>query len=100
MVFYFTSNVVQPPVKIFMGLDKYESKYSQGVFHESKISLFWQILDEELIKWGFPEDVWFHVDNVSSAHVYLRLQKGETLDDIHHDVLVRMIRISSRWVLL
>jgi len=45
-------------------------------------------LDEELIKWGFPEDVWFHVDNVSSAHVYLRLQKGQTLDDIHHDVLV------------
>jgi hypothetical protein len=41
--------------------------------------------DEELIKWGFPEDVWFHVDNVSSAHVYLRLQKGQTLDDIHHD---------------
>lgn len=45
-------------------------------------------VDEELIKWGFPEDVWFHVDNVSSAHVYLRLQKGQTLDDIHHDVLV------------
>lgn len=44
--------------------------------------------DEDLIKWGFPEDVWFHVDNVSSAHVYLRLQKGQTLDDIHHDVLV------------
>lgn len=32
--------------------------------------------------------MWFHVDNVSSAHVYLRLQKGQTLDDIHHDVLV------------
>ena len=46
------------------------------------------LLDEDLIKWGFPEDVWFHVDNVSSAHVYLRLQKGQTLDDIHHDVLV------------
>lgn len=45
-------------------------------------------LDEHLIKFGWPEDVWFHVDNVSSAHVYLRLQKGQTLDDIHHDVLV------------
>lgn len=31
------------------------------------------ILDEDLIKWGWPEDVWFHVDKVSSAHVYLRL---------------------------
>ena len=35
------------------------------------------ILDEELIKWGWPEDVWFHVDKVSSAHVYLRLHPGE-----------------------
>lgn len=32
------------------------------------------ITDEDLIKWGWPEDVWFHVDKVSSAHVYLRLQ--------------------------
>lgn len=31
-------------------------------------------IDEHLIKWGWPEDVWFHVDKVSSAHVYLRLQ--------------------------
>lgn len=31
--------------------------------------------DEELIKWGWPEDVWFHVDKLSSAHVYLRLNK-------------------------
>lgn len=28
------------------------------------------------------------MDNVSSAHVYLRLQKGQTLDDIQNDVLV------------
>lgn len=27
MVFYFTSNVVQPPVKLFMGIDKYESEF-------------------------------------------------------------------------
>lgn len=32
------------------------------------------VADEDLIKWGWPEDVWFHVDKVSSAHVYLRLQ--------------------------
>lgn len=49
---------------------------------------FPQLLDEDLIKWGWPEDVWFHVDNVSSAHVYLRLQKNQTLDDIHQDVLI------------
>lgn len=26
MVFFFTSDVVSPPVKLFMGLDKYESE--------------------------------------------------------------------------
>uniref|UniRef100_A0A182P903 Coiled-coil domain-containing protein 25 n=1 Tax=Anopheles epiroticus TaxID=199890 RepID=A0A182P903_9DIPT len=67
MVFYFTSNVVQPPVTLFMGLDKYEN--------------------EDLIRWGWPEDVWFHVNKVSSAHVYLRLQPGQTLDDIPSSVL-------------
>lgn len=29
--------------------------------------------DEDLIAHGWPEDVWFHVDNLSSAHIYLRL---------------------------
>nr|XP_058963874.1 coiled-coil domain-containing protein 25-like [Pocillopora verrucosa] len=67
MVLYFQSNVVSPPYTIYMGADKHEN--------------------EELIKWGFPEDVWFHVDKLSSAHVYLRLQKGETLDDIPMTVL-------------
>ncbi|KAH9799728.1 NFACT-R 1 domain-containing protein [Citrus sinensis] len=50
-----------------MGLDKYEN--------------------EELIKYGFPEDIWFHVDKMSSAHVYLRLHKGQTIDDISEGVL-------------
>ena len=31
--------------------------------------------DEELIRWMWPEDVWFHVDKLSSAHVYLRLKE-------------------------
>jgi len=67
MVLYFTSNVVSPPVTLFMGADKFEN--------------------EELIKWGWPEDVWFHVDKLSSAHVYLRLKQGETIDDIPSAVL-------------
>ncbi|XP_015596581.1 coiled-coil domain-containing protein 25 isoform X2 [Cephus cinctus] len=50
-----------------MGVDKYEN--------------------ENLIKWGWPEDVWFHVDKYSSAHVYLRLQHGQTIDDIPSTVL-------------
>lgn len=62
MVYYFTSNVVDPPVTLFMGRDKHEN--------------------EELIRWGWPEDVWFHVDKLSSAHVYLRLKQGQTIEDV------------------
>jgi len=40
-----------------------------------------------LIKYGFTEDLWFHVDKFSSAHVYLRLKEGETMDDISEGVL-------------
>jgi len=32
--------------------------------------------NEELLKYGWPEDIWFHVDKLSSAHVYLRLPVG------------------------
>ncbi|XP_072045611.1 coiled-coil domain-containing protein 25-like [Amphiura filiformis] len=68
MVFYFTSAVVPgTPYKIYMGEDKHEN--------------------EDLIKYGFPEDIWFHVDKLSSAHVYLRLPKGSTIDDIPQAVL-------------
>ncbi|XP_063090986.1 coiled-coil domain-containing protein 25 isoform X2 [Cavia porcellus] len=35
--------------------------------------------DEDLIKYGWPEDIWFHVDKISSAHVYLRLHKVNAL---------------------
>ncbi|XP_066468098.1 coiled-coil domain-containing protein 25 isoform X1 [Tiliqua scincoides] len=68
MVFYFTSNVVSSPYSIYMGKDKYEN--------------------EDLIKYGWPEDIWFHVDKLSSAHVYLRLHKGQTMDDIPKEVLI------------
>ncbi|CAN6456472.1 unnamed protein product [Victoria cruziana] len=67
MVFYFKARPEAGDYTIFMGLDKYEN--------------------EELIKYGFPEDIWFHVDKMSSAHVYLRLHKGQTIDDINEGVL-------------
>ena len=60
MVYYFTSS---EGIQMYMGKDKFEN--------------------EELIKHGFDEDVWFHVDSLSSAHVYLRLPMGASkLDDI------------------
>uniref|UniRef100_A0A0D9V5N9 NFACT RNA-binding domain-containing protein n=1 Tax=Leersia perrieri TaxID=77586 RepID=A0A0D9V5N9_9ORYZ len=62
MVFYYKARPDAGDYTIYMGADKNEN--------------------EELIKYGLPEDVWFHVDKVSSAHVYLRLKKGESIDSI------------------
>ncbi|KAJ1396392.1 hypothetical protein SESBI_32611 [Sesbania bispinosa] len=67
MVFYFKARPEAGDYTIFMGLDKYEN--------------------EELIKYGFPEDIWFHVDKMSSAHVYVRLHKGQTIDDMSEGLL-------------
>ena len=66
MVFYFKSRCGE--YTLYMGRDKYEN--------------------EDLIKYGLPEDVWFHVDDLSSAHVYLRMKPGQTLDDISDDLLL------------
>ncbi len=65
MVFFYTL----PPkahargFRVYMGRDKYEN--------------------EDLLKYGWENDVWFHVDGLSSAHVYLRLpDDGCTWEDI------------------
>ncbi len=67
MVHYFKCELVSPPYLIYMGADKHEN--------------------DKLIRWGWPEDVWFHVDKLSSAHIYLRLREGETLDDVPEAVI-------------
>ena len=41
-----------------------------------------KIENEDLIKFGWSQDVWFHVSNLSSAHVYLRMEDGMTLKQI------------------
>ncbi|KAJ2755954.1 Coiled-coil domain-containing protein 25 [Coemansia aciculifera] len=78
MVLYFTSNVVDPPATIYMGKDKFEN--------------------EDLIKHGWPEDVWFHADKLSSAHVYLRLAPGqswETIPTLLLDDLAQLCKANS-----
>ncbi|KAJ2897579.1 Coiled-coil domain-containing protein 25 [Coemansia aciculifera] len=78
MVLYFTSNVVDPPATIYMGKDKFEN--------------------EDLIKHGWPEDVWFHVDKLSSAHVYLRLAPGfswESIPQLLLDDLAQLCKANS-----
>jgi len=67
MVYYFKSTTVDPPAFVYVGKDKEEN--------------------EDLIKFGWDEDVWFHVDNLSSAHVYLRLKTGESWKSIQKDLL-------------
>eukprot|EP00753_Platysulcus_tardus_P008973 PLAT1738.1.p1 GENE.PLAT1738.1~~PLAT1738.1.p1 ORF type:complete len:238 (+),score=82.96 PLAT1738.1:72-716(+) len=64
MVYYFT---VLDHV-VYVGRDKYEN--------------------EELIKYGWPEDVWFHVADMSSAHVYLRLKEGESIETLSEELIM------------
>ncbi len=77
MVIFFKS--VDPTFTIYMGKDKYEN--------------------EELIKYGLPIDIWFHVEGLSSAHVYLRLPDGITMENIPSDVLqecLQLVKENSR----
>lgn len=46
-----------------------------------------KVENEDLIKYGDDEDVWFHVDKLSSAHVYLRLPEGMKWDSIPNKLL-------------
>ena len=51
MVFFFKC-ISDPTATIYMGKDKFEN--------------------EDLIKYAQHHDIWFHVADLSSAHVYLR----------------------------
>ncbi|KAF2813148.1 DUF814-domain-containing protein [Mytilinidion resinicola] len=75
MVYYFTSNTVSPAAFIYVGKDKVEN--------------------EELIKYGLDEDVWFHVDNLSSAHVYVRMNEGDSWDSIPSDLLTDCAQLTK-----
>ena len=51
--------------------------------------------DEDLIAHGWNEDVWFHADNLSSAHIYLRMREGETWDRIPEELLVDCAQLTK-----
>ena len=67
-----------------------------------------KIENEDLIKFGWPNDVWFHVSNLSSAHVYLRMPEGmsirqiperqiqERTEQAHWKAFVRSAMLTSR----
>jgi len=46
-----------------------------------------KVENEDLIRWGLPTDWWFHVDKMSSAHVYIRLPRGEGIQDVPDAVI-------------
>ncbi|PXF41564.1 Coiled-coil domain-containing protein 25 [Gracilariopsis chorda] len=71
MVFYYKTR--DDSYHVYVGKDKYEN--------------------EELIKHGWDNDVWFHVDKLSSAHVYLRLKDGETIESIPEGVLEDCVQL-------
>ncbi len=48
---------------------------------------FYILIDDELLKYAEPEDIWFHVSDLSSAHVYLKMQPGWTIGTIPEAVL-------------
>ncbi|KEG14641.1 coiled-coil domain-containing protein 25 [Trypanosoma grayi] len=74
MVYYFTL-ASDPTVFCYMGRDKYEN--------------------EELIKYGWPEDIWFHVDNHSSAHVYVRMPRGKGMDDLTPEMVEECCQLTK-----
>ncbi|KAI9785742.1 MAG: Coiled-coil domain-containing protein 25 [Geoglossum umbratile] len=78
MVYYFTSSTVTPAAFIYVGKDKVEN--------------------EELIKYGLEEDNFvrrFHADKLSSAHIYLRMNEGDTWDAIPKDLLTDCVQLTK-----
>lgn len=61
MVYYFTSTVVDPPAYVYVGKDKFESMYDtngDGYSYRCEEPMLTVLTDEELIKYGWEEDVW------------------------------------------
>jgi len=82
MVFYYKSQNKKHPYIIYSGRNKEEN--------------------ELLIACGWREDIWFHVDGLSSAHIYLRPPEpqlpGEVtldIDNIPKDVLDEICQVTK-----
>jgi hypothetical protein len=51
--------------------------------------------DEDLIKYGLEEDVWFHVEKLSSAHIYLRMNEGDSWENIPEELVVDCAQLTK-----
>ncbi|CAI2348734.1 unnamed protein product [Caenorhabditis sp. 36 PRJEB53466] len=76
MVFGFFSTSVDPPALIFMGEHQKEN--------------------ERLLRMEFSDDVWFHVENLSSAHVYLRMPRGMSIETIPEQLLEECCQLAKK----
>ncbi|GAA5973793.1 hypothetical protein JCM21900_001387 [Sporobolomyces salmonicolor] len=76
MVLFYSSNVLgeDKKVTIYAGKDKASPSLRLSARPRgADLELF---LNEDLIRYAWPNDIWFHVDKLSSPHVYLRLPDG------------------------
>ncbi|CAL6013656.1 Conserved_hypothetical protein [Hexamita inflata] len=64
-----------PEILIYWGFDKFEN--------------------EDLIKFAWEGDLWFHVDKHSSAHIYLRTLNQFTLDNLPKDLIEEAAQITK-----
>ncbi|KAM4057336.1 coiled-coil domain-containing protein [Hirsutella rhossiliensis] len=67
MVYYFTSDVVDPPGFVYVGKDKFEN--------------------EDLIKFGWEQDV--------CAHIYLRMQDGQSWDALPEALVADLAQLTK-----
>ncbi|OAA50284.1 hypothetical protein NOR_00734 [Metarhizium rileyi] len=72
MVYYFSSSAVEPPGFIYVGKDKFESMFP-----------------------AVPFFALFHVDKLSSAHVYLRMQEGQTWDALPDELVMDLAQLTK-----
>jgi len=54
-----------------------------------------KVENEELIKYGLEEDVWFHADKLSSAHIYLRMREGEVWDALPEELVIDCAQLTK-----
>ncbi|PHH54662.1 Protein JLP2 [Ceratocystis fimbriata CBS 114723] len=83
MVYYFTSKVVDPPANIYVGKDKFESEFSEGPSHVGKVSRL------------TARHQRFHVDKLSSAHIYLRMNDGQTWDNLPAELVMDLAQLTK-----
>ncbi|ODA76781.1 hypothetical protein RJ55_07296 [Drechmeria coniospora] len=67
MVYYYTSTVVEPSAFIYVGKDKFETH----------------------------TPCQFHVDKLSSAHIYLRMQEGQSWDALPADLVADLAQLTK-----